>query len=196
MSSDAHSTDSAPPIIHTGQTALPGAPDRRALIDRIVRVDHAGEFGARRIYEGQLAVLRNHRNTPVIQRMLEQELHHVDVFEKMVVDRRVRPTLLQPFWHVAGFALGAATALMGARAAMACTVAVETVIDEHYASQAAQLGEDEAPLKATIEAFRADEVEHRDIGLAHEAEQTPGYPLLSGAIKAGTRAAIWLSERI
>jgi ubiquinone biosynthesis monooxygenase Coq7 len=196
MSSDAQSPDSAPPIVHTGQTALPGAPGRRALIDRIVRVDHAGEFGARRIYEGQLAVLRNHRNTPVIQRMLEQELHHVDVFEKMVVDRRVRPTLLQPFWHVAGFALGAATALMGARAAMACTVAVETVIDEHYASQAAQLGEDEAPLKATIEAFRADEIEHRDLGLAHEAEQTPGYPLLSGAIKAGTRAAIWLSERI
>ncbi len=196
MPSDAQPTDPAKPIVHTSQTALPGSPDRKALLDRIIRVDHAGEFGARRIYEGQLSVLRNHRNTPVIQRMLEQERHHVEVFETMVADRRVRPTLLQPFWHVAGFALGAATALMGARAAMACTVAVETVIDEHYAGQAAQLGEDEAPLKATIEAFRADEVEHREIGLAHEAEQTPGYPLLSGAIKAGTRAAIWLSERI
>jgi ubiquinone biosynthesis monooxygenase Coq7 len=196
MPSDAPTADTATPVLHTGQGALPGNPDRRALLDRIIRVDHAGEFGARRIYEGQLAVLRSHRNTPVIQRMLEQEIHHVEVFEQLVADRRVRPTLLQPLWHVAGFALGAASALLGARAAMACTVAVETVIDEHYAGQAAQLGEDEAPLKATIEAFRADEIEHRDIGLAHEAEQTPGYPLLSGAIKAGTRAAIWLSERI
>ena len=196
MPSDAPPADPAAPILHTVQGALPGNLNRQALLDRMIRVDHAGEFGARRIYQGQLAVLRNHRNTPVIQRMLEQEVRHVEMFEQMIVDRRVRPTLLQPLWHVAGFALGAASALLGARAAMACTVAVETVIDEHYAGQAAQLGEDEAPLKATIEASRADEIEHREIGLAHEAEQTPGYPLLSGAIKAGTRAAIWLSERL
>jgi len=138
MPSDAPPADPAAPILHTVQGALPGNLNRQALLDRMIRVDHAGEFGARRIYQGQLAVLRNHRNTPVIQRMLEQEVRHVEMFEQMIVDRRVRPTLLQPLWHVAGFALGAASALLGARAAMACTVAVETVIDEHYAGQAAQ----------------------------------------------------------
>ncbi len=190
------STADAQSLRDTRQASLPGSPERVARLDRIIRVDHAGEFGARRIYEGQLAILRNRANGPLIQRMHDQEVHHVEVFEKMVADRRVRPTVLQPLWHVAGFMLGAATALLGERAAMACTVAVETVIDEHYAKQAAELGEDEAELKATIEEFRAEEIEHRDIGLANGAEQTPGYPLLSGMIKAGTQAAIWLSERL
>ena len=118
------------------------------------------------------------------------------MFEALLVERRVRPTLLQPLWHLAGFALGAGTALLGERAAMACTVAVETVIDEHYAGQAARLGDDEAALKATVEQFRADEIEHRDIGLANGAEQTQGYTVLTTAIKLGVRAAIWLSERL
>ena len=100
-----------------------------------------------------------------------------------------------PVWHIAGFALGAATALMGEKAAMACTVAVEEVIDEHYAGQHAELGDDQADLKDTIETFRQEELEHRDIGLDHGAEETPGYELLSGAVKAGSRLAIWLSER-
>lgn len=186
----------APALKDTRQASLPGSLNRAQRLDRMIRVNHAGEFGARRIYQGQLAVLRHHANAPVIQRMLEQEVHHVEVFEKMVADRRVRPTVLQPIWHVAGFMLGATTALLGEKAAMACTVAVETVIDQHYARQAAELGEDEAELKGTIESFRADEIEHREIGLAHGAEQTPGYPLLSNAIKAGTQAAIWLSERL
>ncbi|MEI8393460.1 MAG: demethoxyubiquinone hydroxylase family protein [Rhodospirillaceae bacterium] len=186
---------SAPPRA-TAQAALPGEPDRETLLARIIRVDHAGEYGARRIYEGQLAILGNRRTGPVIKHMLEQELHHLATFENLMVDRRVRPTMLQPVWHVGAFMLGAATALLGERAAMACTVAVETVIDEHYAEQAAKLGDDEAELRTTVEQFRAEEVEHRNIGLAHEAEKAPAYPLLSALIKTGTRVAIALSERI
>ena len=107
----------------------------------------------------------------------------------------MRPTVFQPVWHAAGWLLGAGTALLGNKAAMACTVAVEEVIDGHYAEQRAQLGEDELALRDTIERFRAEELEHRDIGLAHHAEQAPGYRLLSAAIKTGSRAAIWLSTR-
>jgi len=180
----------------TGAGRLPGDLEPEALIDRILRVDHAGEYGARRIYEGQLAVLRRTQSGPAIGHMYEQELRHLKRFEELIVERRARPTALQPLWHVTGFALGAATALLGARAAMACTVAVEEVIDEHYIRQAAQLGSDEAELKATIEEFRQDELAHRDTGLAHGAEQAPGYELLSAAIKSGSRLAIWLSERI
>jgi ubiquinone biosynthesis monooxygenase Coq7 len=181
---------------NTGDGRLPGDPDPEAMIDRILRVDHAGEYGARRIYEGQLAVLRRSASGPAIAHMYEQELRHLKHFEEQMVARRARPTALQPVWHVAGFALGAATALMGERAAMACTVAVEEVIDEHYAKQSAQLGEDESDLKAKIEEFREEELAHRDTGLAHGAEQAPGYEVLSAAIKTGSRLAIWLSERI
>ena len=180
----------------SGRPYLPGdlTPDER--IARMIRVDQAGEYGARRIYEGQLAVLGRCPAGPVIRAMHEQELAHLQTFDRLIAERRVRPTLLQPVWHVAGFALGAATALLGEKAAMACTVAVEEVIDAHYASQAEQLGADETELKETIEQFRADELEHRDTGLEHDAEGAPGYPVLSGAIKAGSRLAIWLSERI
>ena len=174
---------------------LPGDPGTAERVRRMIRVDHAGEYGAARIYAGQLAVLGWSKAGPTIRHMAEQEKQHLEAFDRLVVSRRVRPTALQPFWHVAGFALGAATALMGERAAMACTVAVEEVIDEHYARQASVLEGDEADLKSTIERFRAEEVEHRDIGLAHEAELAPGYDLLSTVIKAGSRAAIWLSER-
>lgn len=175
---------------------LPGDPHPRAEVARMIRVDHAGEYGARRIYEGQIAVLGRSRIGPLLRHMKDQELEHLQAFEAAIVERRVRPTLLQPVWHAAGFALGAATALMGERAAMACTVAVEEVIDGHYEQQAACLGPEEAKLKADIERFRAEEGEHRDIGLANEAELAPGYRLLSAAIKAGSRAAIWLSTRI
>jgi len=108
----------------------------------------------------------------------------------------VRPTALHPLWHVAGYALGAATALLGRDAAMACTVAVEEVIDEHYQKQAAALGADDPELKTMVETFRAEEIEHRDIGLAEGAERAPAYELLKGTIKAGSRLAIWLAERI
>ncbi len=175
---------------------LPGDPTRAAEIARMIRVDHAGEYGAKRIYQGQLAVLGRGPKGDLIRHMQAQEQVHLDTFAALIARRRVRPTVLLPFWHVAGFALGAATALLGERAAMACTVAVEEVIDEHYAQQEAALGEDEAALRGTIAGFRAEELEHRDIGLAHEAEQAPGYRLLTGLIKAGCRAAIAASERI
>jgi ubiquinone biosynthesis monooxygenase Coq7 len=176
--------------------ALPGDLPRRERIARMIRVDHAGEYGAKRIYEGQLVVLGRGPKGPVIEQMAEQEREHLDTFDRLVAERGVRPTLLHPLWHVGAFAMGAATALLGDRAAMACTVAVEEVIDDHYARQAEALGEDEPELKAVIERFRAEEAEHRDIGLEHEAEQAPGYRLLSGAVKAATRTAIWLSERV
>jgi len=175
---------------------LPGDPAPAEQLKRMVRVDHAGEHGAARIYAGQLAILGKHPVGETIRHMAEQELEHRAVFDRMLVERRVRPTLLGPFWDVAGFALGAATALMGERAAMACTVAVEEVIDEHYQSQADALGDAEPELKATIEKFQADEREHRDTGLAHGAEATPGYEALTAAIKAGSRLAIWLATRI
>jgi len=179
----------------SGRPYLPGDLTPGKALARMIRVDQAGEYGARRIYEGQLAVLGRSPAAATIRKMHEQELAHLETFDRLVAERRVRPTLLQPVWHVAGFALGAATALLGEKAAMACTVAVEEVIDEHYAGQAERLGEDEPELKKTIEEFRADELEHRDIGLEHDAEGAPAYPLLSGAIKAGSRLAIWLSER-
>ncbi len=181
---------------NTAHGRLPGDPTADQLVARMIRVDHAGEYGAARIYEGQLAVLGRRPCAKAIAEMAAQEKKHLENFEALVVERRVRPTLLTPLWHGAGFALGAASALLGERAAMACTVAVEEVISDHYADQAMRLGEDEAELKATIEEFRADEIGHRDIGLEHAAEEMPGYAPFTTAIKAGTRLAIWLSERI
>ena len=175
---------------------LPGDRDAQRRVARMIRVDHAGEYGAKRIYQGQLAVLGRGPKGDLIRHMQAQEQHHLDTFAALIAQRRVRPTALLPFWHVAGFALGAATALLGERAAMACTVAVEEAIDEHYSRQSASLGEDEAALRDTIETFRAEELEHRDIGLAHEAEQAPAYRLLSGLIKAGCKVAIAASERV
>ncbi|MCH7928962.1 MAG: demethoxyubiquinone hydroxylase family protein [Proteobacteria bacterium] len=180
----------------TGEDRLPGDLSPRALVERMIRVDHAGEYGAARIYDGQLAVLARSPSAPVIRAMAEQEKSHLEAFDRLVVERRVRPTALSPLWHAAGFALGAASALLGERAAMACTVAVEEVIGEHYANQVARLGDDEAELRATIEAFRADEIRHRDTGLEEGAEKMAGYGPFTTAIKAGTRLAIWLSERI
>jgi ubiquinone biosynthesis monooxygenase Coq7 len=178
------------------ERALPGDLPRDELLQRIIRVDHAGEYGARRIYEGQLAVLGRRADAGPIRHMAEQEQRHLAAFERLLAERRVRPTALHPLWHIAGFALGAGTALLGREAAMACTVAVEEVIDEHYARQAARLGADEPELKAMIDEFRAEELEHRELGLAEGAEQAPAYDLLKGAIKAGSRLAIWLAERL
>jgi ubiquinone biosynthesis monooxygenase Coq7 len=178
------------------RTRLPGDPTEAERLDRLLRVDLAGEYGARRIYEGQLAVLGVRADSAPIRAMYEQEKQHLATFERLLVARRARPSALTPLWHVAGFALGAATAMLGREAAMACTVAVEEVIDEHYARQAAALGDSEPALKATIEEFRRDEQHHRDTGLAEGAAQAPGYPLLAGAIKAGSRLAIWLAERV
>jgi ubiquinone biosynthesis monooxygenase Coq7 len=185
----------------TGEGRNPGDPGRRELVERLLRVDQAGEFGAVRIYEGQLAALRwTGRARTEASRKIEamargERLHHAE-FNRLIARRHVRPTLLSPLWSVAGFALGAATALMGEKAAMACTVAIEETINEHYAGQAASLGDDEAELRATVEKFRADELGHRDEALAAGAEDAPGYEVLTAAIRAGSRLAIWLSTRI
>jgi ubiquinone biosynthesis monooxygenase Coq7 len=163
----------------------------------MLRVDQAGEYGATRIYAGQLAVLR--RNCPeakLIARMAAQEERHLNHFDSLVAARRVRPTALQPLWNVAGFALGAVTALMSEQAALACTDAVETEIDRHYGNQLDELGEDDPELATAIAEFRAEEVEHRDSARAAGAKDAIGYPVLTAAIRAGCRVAIGLSKRI
>ena len=175
---------------------LPGDPTPRETVERMIRVDHAGEYGAARIYAGQLAVLGRGPKGDLLRHMEAQEQHHLETFADLVVKRRVRPTAMLPFWHLAGYALGAATAALGERAAMACTVAVEEAIDEHYSAQSAALGAEEGELRDTIERFRAEELEHRDIGLENEAERAPAYRLLSAVIKAGCKVAIRVSERV
>ena len=180
----------------TGEGFMPGDPSKEEMVDAMIRVDHAGEYGAVRIYEGQLAVLAGTEAETPIREMAEQERRHLAGFDNLVADRRVRPTVLAPLWHVAGYALGAGTALLGPKAAMACTQAVEEVIDEHYADQAQRLGDDEAELRDMIEDYRADELAHRDKAIEEGAREAPGYEVLTGAVKAGSRLAIWLSTRI
>lgn len=171
----------------------------RDEIHRMIRVDQAGEFGATRIYEGQLAVMGDRGpHSAEIRHMAEQEKGHRERFDAMLTKRGVRPTALQPFWSAAGYALGAGTALLGPEAAMACTAAIEEEIDRHYSHQLDRLDETGADpeLAEMIEEFREDEREHRDAALANGAEKAPVYPLLSGAIRLGCRIAIKVSERI
>jgi 3-demethoxyubiquinol 3-hydroxylase len=177
-------------------TPMPGDLPPAERLARMIRVDHAGEFGAAQIYAGQLAVLGRGPKGDMLRHMKDQEQHHLDTFAGLIADRRVRPTALLPLWRLAGFALGAVTAAMGERAAMACTVAVEEAIDEHYAQQVASLDDDEAGLRTVIETFRQEELEHRDIGLANEAEMAVGYSVLTRVIKAGCKVAIAVSERV
>ena len=162
----------------------------------MIRVDQAGEYGATRIYAGQLAVMGNRaRGGPQVAAMAEQEAVHLRRFNALLATRGARPTALQPFWHVAGFALGAATALIGPEAAMACTAAIEEVIDQHYSQQLDDLGDEDAELSGLIADCRDDDREHMATALASGAEQAPAYPVLAGAIKLGCRIAIGLSER-
>ena len=180
---------------------LPGDPDfatTQTDIGSMIRVNHAGEYGARRIYQGQLAVLGGDPKTKeLLEHMAEQEEHHLKYFEDQIVERRIRPTVFHPVWHVAGYALGYITAKMGRRAAMACTVAVEEVISGHYQEQLDALDGDETEknLRQKIAQFKAEEEEHHDIGLENEAELTKGYDILSGVIKAGSKAAIAIAKR-
>jgi ubiquinone biosynthesis monooxygenase Coq7 len=175
---------------------LPGDTPPAGDVAAILRVDHAGEYGAVRIYDGQLAVIGRGRGREEVRHMAEQEKRHLETFDRLLAEHRVRPTLLQPLWHVAGFALGAATAMLGERAAMACTVAVEEVIDEHYADQAARLGEGDQALADTIREFRDDELRHREVALERGATDAFGYDLISAVVKTGSRLAIWLSTRL
>jgi ubiquinone biosynthesis monooxygenase Coq7 len=181
--------------------ALPGQRRDARRIEQMVRVDHAGEYGAVAIYQGQRAVFGKLPHKARIAAQLEEmeadEQHHLDAFDALIFKHNTRPTLLAPVWNVAGHALGAATALMGEKAAHACTEAVETVIEGHYAGQVAELqamGEHE--LSDQFETFRQEEIAHRDLAVEEGARDATGYPLLSAAIKAGCKIAIKVSERI
>jgi ubiquinone biosynthesis monooxygenase Coq7 len=163
----------------------------------MLRVDQAGEYGATRIYAGQLAVMGDRApHAGEIAAMADQEQGHLKKFDALLAERGVRPTALQPLWSVAGYALGAATALIGPEAAMACTAAIEEEIDRHYTAQLDELGDGDPKLSAMVSEFRDDERAHRDAAMAAGAERAPAYPLLSGAIRLGCRVAIRLSERI
>ena len=169
----------------------------KTILDEIIRVDHAGEYGATRIYDGQIAVFgKDSKIGKTIQHMADQEQEHIEKFNELLIEKRVRPTALLPVWNIAGFALGAGTALMGEKAAMACTVAVEKVIGEHYREQQGLLENDEKELKKTIAKFEKDELEHHDIGLEHDAENAPGYKVMTKVIEIGCKAAIAISKKI
>ena len=165
-------------------------------IERFLRVDHAGERAAQQIYKGQLAVLANHEMADEIRHMMDQEVEHLETFDSLLNERQVRPSLLDPLWGAAGFTLGVVTAAMGPKAAMACTIAVEEVIGEHYQKQADILGEDERELQATVERFRDEELEHRDIAVEHEGREARHYSLLRKVIQRGCRAAIKIAEKV
>jgi len=170
---------------------------RRTDAESMIRVDQAGEYGATRIYAGQLAVLRrNSSAAKLVSRMAGQEERHLNRFNALMASRRVRPTALQPVWNVAGYALGAATALISPEAAMACTEAVETEIDRHYGKQLADLGDEDPELASDIAEFQADELEHREVARDAGAASAPAYPLLTFGIRAACRVAIGLSKRI
>jgi len=169
----------------------------KSILDEIIRVDHAGEYGATRIYDGQIAVFgKDSKIGKTIQHMADQEQEHIDKFNELLVEKRVRPTALLPLWNIAGFALGAGTALMGEKSAMACTVAVEKVIGEHYREQQDLLEDDEKELKKTIAKFEKDELEHHDIGIEHDAESATGYRIMSKVIEIGCKTAIAVSKKI
>ncbi len=170
---------------------------RRNDIEAMIRVDQAGEYGATRIYAGQIAVMGDRApGSGEVASMAMQEAEHREKFDALLAERGVRPTLLQPLWDRAGFALGAVTALIGPEAAMACTAAIETEIDRHYTEQLEELGDSDPQLSTMVEKFRDEEREHHDIAVAQGAERAPGYPVLTGAIRLGCRAAIALSKRI
>lgn len=181
-------------------------------IDSMIRVNHAGEYGAVRIYEGQLAALQHTRahnpehgsHMALLSEMAIQEQRHLDYFHRLIIERQVRPTILQPLWHIGGFALGYITGILGEKTAHACTIAVEEVIEEHYQHQFNRLadpqtnipGEIEQDLKAIIQECQADEIAHKEHARAHGGEDAPFYPVLSTVIKSISRTAIWLSTRI
>ena len=165
-------------------------------LDSILRVDHAGETAAAKIYDGQLAILKNTPVGPTIQHMKDQEQEHLDTFNELLVKNDTRPTALLPLWNIMGFGLGIASAILGEKAAMACTIAVEEVIGEHYAKQAEILDEDYNDLKTTLMKFRDDELDHLETGVEHDGKNAPGYELMKAVVQMGCRTAIKISEKI
>lgn len=192
MSGPANESRPVPP--RPGQ----GASARR--LAEILRVDHAGELAAVQIYRGQRAVLDGalgrERIAADLAEMEGHEAVHLARFDALLTETRTRPTLMAPLWRAAGFALGAGTALLGEKAAHACTEAVETVIEGHYAGQVAELEDRDPALAAELAKFRDEELAHRDHALAEGAREAPGYGLLAAVIRAGCRAAIRISEKI
>ncbi|KAI9317257.1 ubiquinone biosynthesis protein Coq7 [Dichotomocladium elegans] len=177
--------------------------EEQRVLDPMIRVDQSGEVGAYYIYMGQIAVLgRDKKLRPILQEMWDQEKHHLESFDRLVGEMRVRPSLLRPLWNIAGFAVGAGTALMGKEAAMACTEAVETVIGNHYEDQLrtivkmAEANPDLKELGKTIAKFRDDELEHHDIAVEHDARRAPFHSVLKAVIMQGCKSAIWVAERV
>ncbi|MFZ4541867.1 MAG: demethoxyubiquinone hydroxylase family protein [Rickettsiales bacterium] len=175
--------------------SLPGDFTPRNRNAAALRIDHAGEYGATRIYAGQLAMLKNHACASELKHMAAQEDIHLAAFNKLLPEHKVRPTALLPIWHIGGWLLGATTALLGAKAAMACTVAVEEVITQHYNEQLNN-GTVDTSIAPTIAKFRDEEMEHHAIGLKNDAEDAPLYASLTATVRGICRAAIWLSGRI
>lgn len=175
-------------------------PSQRKRVEQIIRVNQAGELGAIHIYKGQLAVLKNTQDGPVLKHMLEQEMAHYNTFNKIVGANNIRPTALWPLWRVAGFTLGYITASMGREAAMMCTEAVETVIGQHYNDQLRDIHnikhEEYDELRRCIRKFRDEELEHLDHAVENDAQKAPLYAVMTSAIQGGCKAAIWISERI
>ncbi|WPX95970.1 demethoxyubiquinone hydroxylase family protein [Candidatus Bandiella euplotis] len=171
--------------------------NKKTFIDEVIRVNHAGEFGAKRIYEGQIRFLKDTKHLELVKHMYKQELEHLDYFNREVVNRDVRPTALAPIWNGLGFALGAVTAIIGNKAAMACTVAVEEVIEEHYQEQIDKLAcyPEEKELCSVIKKFQQEEVEHKNIGIENDALDAPAFAILTRCIKKASKCAIWLSKR-
>lgn len=174
---------------------------QRARRDEMLRVDHAGEYGAVAIYRGQLAVFERQNGKEKIvgqlREMRDEEQDHLDAFDRMLAAGHVRPTLMSPVWNAAGFALGVGTALLGEKAAHACTEAVETVIEEHYGDQVTELTEaGETELAAKMAKFQEEEIAHKDLAASEGAHEAPAYPLLSAFIRTGCRIAIRISEKI
>lgn len=179
---------------------MPGENVAKRRIDEMIRVDHAGEFGAVQIYRGQKAVFDRIEGKAHAARLIGEmeagEQEHLKTFDRLIAERRVRPTLMAPVWRVAGFGLGAVTALMGEEAAHACTEAVEQVIEEHYGRQSEELEGLDNELKYVVDRFREDEIAHKETAVEQGAHQAPAYPVLSAVIKLGCRAAIRISEKI
>lgn len=179
---------------------MPGENVAKRRLDEMIRVDHAGEYGAVQIYRGQKAVFSRIEGkahaAKLISEMEAGEQEHLRTFDRLIGERRVRPTLMAPVWRVAGFGLGAVTALLGEEAAHACTEAVEEVIEEHYGHQSQELEGVDSELQHFVEKFRAEEIAHKDTAVEQGAHHAPGYPVLSAVIKFGCRAAIRISEKI
>jgi ubiquinone biosynthesis monooxygenase Coq7 len=170
------------------------------ILEEIIRVDHAGERGAIKIYEGQLLALKTIKQDESlkdkIEKMKEQEKEHLEYFEKEIQKRKIKPTYLLPLWDIMGVTLGFGTALLGKKAAMLCTASVEEVIEDHYQNQLKKLGNDEMELKAKIEKFKGDEVDHKNMAYEAGATNKGMYSIMDQVIRVGSRIAITISEKI